>query len=139
MMSEGLGRHILIDYFDCNFDAINDKDLVRRALLDAARESNATLVADVFHSFNPQGISGVVVIAESHIAIHTWPEYLCASVDIFSCGNKMTPEVIEGFLKEVFKAQTSHCCEIERGATRPKVHRELGSMTVGIDQHGDSW
>ena len=115
MNIKSLGTHILIDYFDCDSNVINSKELVSAALLDAARLSNATIVTDVFHTFNPHGISGVVVIAESHIAIHTWPEYACAAVDIFSCGDKMKPEVIEGFLKDVFQAKTSESRLIERG------------------------
>lgn len=110
-----LGRHILLEYFNCDKDVIGDKTLVRNALLEAARRSHAKIVADVFHNYNPQGISGVVVIAESHIAIHTWPEYQCASVDVFVCSAKMRPEGIEGFLKDVLRAKESFCREIERG------------------------
>jgi S-adenosylmethionine decarboxylase len=84
-------------------------------MVEAARRANATIVTDVFHNFNPHGISGVVVIAESHVAIHSWPEHLCASVDIFSCSDKMTPEVIEDFLKDAFKAEHVVRMEIERG------------------------
>jgi S-adenosylmethionine decarboxylase proenzyme len=115
MNIKSLGTHILIDYFECNSELINNKAFVSAALLDAARLSNATIVTDVFHTFNPHGISGVVVIAESHVAIHTWPEYACAAVDVFSCGDKMNPEVIEGFLKDVFQARSCESRVIERG------------------------
>ncbi len=122
MNTISLGRHLLIEFFECDDLIINNRDLIREALLEAARRANATIVTDVFHTFNPHGLSGVVVIAESHIAIHTWPEYRCASVDVFSCSKKMTPEVVEGFLKDVFRAKTSVCRELERGTvpqTRP--------------------
>ena len=115
MKPVSLGRHLLIEYYGCDLDVINSKDKIREALLEAARRANATIITDVFHTFNPHGISGVVVIAESHVAIHTWPEHRCASVDIFSCSNKMNPEVIEGFLKDVFRARKSACRELERG------------------------
>lgn len=114
-MMVSLGRHILIEYYGCDAAIINDVEKIRFALLDAARRANATIVTDLFHAFNPQGISGVVVIAESHIAIHTWPEHRCASVDIFSCGSKMQPEVIEDFLKDAFIAQRTTRLELKRG------------------------
>jgi len=115
MMSRSLGRHLLIEYYECSTEAINNKDLIREAMIEAAKRANATIVTDVFHRFNPHGVSGVVVIAESHIAIHSWPEHRCASVDIFSCSDKMTPEVVEGFLKDVFKAKHMVKMEVERG------------------------
>lgn len=115
MKFESLGRHFLIEYYGCDLEAINDQDTVREAMLEAARRGNATIVADVFHLFNPHGISGVVVIAESHVAIHTWPEHRCVAIDIFSCSDKMIPELIEKYLKEAFKAQDVVIQEIERG------------------------
>ena len=118
----------MIEYSGCDLNVINNRELIREGLLEAARRANATIVTDVFHTFNPHGISGVVVIAESHIAIHTWPEYACASVDIFSCSDKMKPELIEGFLKDVFKAKTSACREFERGIVSV---RECSQTTSG--------
>src|SRR6266704_2514591 len=73
--------------FDCDPDAINNLEAVKGDLVEAAKRAQATIVDVVFHEFNPFGISGVVVIAESHLAIHTWPEYRYAAVDIFSCGD----------------------------------------------------
>lgn len=119
MNSKFLGTHILIDYFECNSEILNNKAFINAALLEAARLSNATIVTDVFHTFNPHGISGVVVIAESHIAVHTWPEYACAAVDVFSCGSTMKPEVIEGFLKNAFQARTCESRVVERGRMTP--------------------
>lgn len=115
MKTRSLGRHLLIEYYGCAEAVINDRNMIREAMIEAARRANATIVTDAFHNFNPHGISGVVVIAESHIAIHTWPEYRCASVDIFSCGEKMNPDVIEAFLLDVFRAERSERAEFERG------------------------
>ncbi|MEX2146463.1 MAG: adenosylmethionine decarboxylase, partial [Candidatus Rokuibacteriota bacterium] len=81
-----LGRHLLLELFDCDSDAINNLEFVKAALVEAAKRAQATIVDVVFHEFNPFGVSGVVVIAESHLSIHTWPEYRYAAVDIFSCG-----------------------------------------------------
>lgn len=114
-MTKILGRHLLLEFYECDFSVINDTDQVRSALIEAAKRAHATIVTDIFHTFNPHGISGVVVIAESHLAIHTWPEYRCASVDMFSCSERMQPEVVEGFLKDIFRAQKVVSMEIERG------------------------
>lgn len=114
-MTKTLGRHLLLEFYGCDFSVINDRDQIRSALIEAAKRAQATIVTDIFHRFNPHGISGVVVIAESHLAIHTWPEYRCASVDMFSCSERMQPEVVEGFLKDVFRAQKVVSMEIERG------------------------
>lgn len=110
-----LGRHVLIEYYGCDAAILNDGDRIRELMLEAASRSRATIVTDVFHRFNPHGISGVVVIAESHIAIHTWPEHRCASVDIFSCNKDWELHVIQGFLAEGFGAATTTSNEILRG------------------------
>jgi S-adenosylmethionine decarboxylase proenzyme len=112
-----LGRHLLLEFSECDPTLINDREYLRDSMLEAARISNATIVTDVFHHFNPHGLSGVIVIAESHIAVHTWPEHGCASVDIFSCGDRMKPELIESYLREKFKAKESSSRELERGIT----------------------
>ena len=71
-----LGRHLLAEFYDCGTGALDDP----------ARLSGATVVKSVFHAFSPHGVSGVVVVEESHLAVHTWPEYGYAAVDYFSCG-----------------------------------------------------
>ena len=81
---QALGRHLLLELFDCDAEAINSLDTVKASMVEAAKRAQATIVDVVFHEFNPFGISGVVVIAESHLAIHTWPEYRYAAVDVFS-------------------------------------------------------
>ena len=120
-MDATLGKHLLIEYYGCDRDRINDVAFLRTTLLEAARRANATIVEDVFHTFNPQGVSGVVVIAESHIAVHTWPERDCAAVDIFSCSDKMQPEVVVQFLKEALRARTTDTTEVIRGKNLPMI------------------
>jgi S-adenosylmethionine decarboxylase len=110
-----LGRQLLLELYGCPYEILNDLEHARRSLLEAARRGNATIVADVFHRFNPHGISGVVVIAESHIAIHSWPEHRCASVDIFSCSDKMNMETIEQVLRDAFQAERCSRTEVLRG------------------------
>ena len=110
-----LGRHLLIELFDCDSDAINNLEAVKGALVEAAKRAHATIVDVVFHEFNPFGISGVVVIAESHLSIHTWPEYRYAAVDIFSCGDVLQPEVAACYLVEQFGAERTSVVEMQRG------------------------
>jgi S-adenosylmethionine decarboxylase proenzyme len=81
----------------------------------AAIECGATIVSSTFHTFNPHGVSGVVVIAESHLAIHTWPEYGYAAVDVFTCGETVDPHVANDTLKESLKAKTVKIMELKRG------------------------
>ena len=81
-----LGRHLLAEFHDCESPALNDPARIEALMNEAARLSGATVVQSVFHAFSPHGVSGVVVVEESHLAVHTWPEYRYAAVDYFSCG-----------------------------------------------------
>jgi len=112
---QALGRHLLLELFDCDADAINSLEAVKTAMVEAAKAAQATIVDVVFHEFNPFGISGVVVIAESHVAIHTWPEHGYAAVDIFTCGETLTPEVAAQYLVEKFQARQPSLIELKRG------------------------
>ena len=128
-----LGRHLLLELFDCDLEAINNLEAVKQTLVEAARRAQATIVDVVFHEFNPFGISGVVVIAESHLSIHTWPEYRYAAVDIFSCGDTLQPDVAASYLVEQFGAERTSMVEMQRGlfmnASVPVVNK--GPVAVG--------
>lgn len=82
-----LGRQLTIDYYECRREALSDCDALEKGFVRAAKESGATVITSSFHAFEPQGISGVVIIAESHFTVHAWPEHDYAAVDIFSCGD----------------------------------------------------
>jgi S-adenosylmethionine decarboxylase len=110
-----LGRHILAELFNCDAKIINDTDKVEMYMKRAAIECGATIVKSVFHTFNPHGVSGVVVIAESHLAIHTWPEYGFASIDVFTCGDTVNPWIAINFLKVYFGACSIKTVELKRG------------------------
>jgi S-adenosylmethionine decarboxylase len=127
-----LGRHLLLELFDCDLDAINNVETVKGALIEAAKRAQATIVDVVFHEFNPFGVSGVVVIAESHLSIHTWPEYRYAAVDIFSCGDTLQPEVAASYLVEQFGAGRPTMVEMPRGlflgSARPGVNKSAVAL-----------
>ncbi len=110
-----LGRHLLIELQDCNKEVLDDLGFLRNAMLVAAEECGATVLGDYFHHFSPQGVSGVVVIAESHLSIHTWPEYGYAAVDIFTCGTSVEPEKAAEVLIEKLGATNHSLMEIQRG------------------------
>lgn len=117
---EALGRQILVEFYDCDSDKINNVRFVESALLEATRKSKATIISHNFHKFSPHGISGVVVIAESHVTIHSWPEYNYAAVDIFTCGDTIDPWVIQEYLKDAFESKNISSMEMKRGLF--KVH-----------------
>jgi len=118
-----LGRHILAEIYGCDFAILNDIKKVEEIMVNAALEAGAEVREFVFHKFSPQGVSGVVVISESHLAIHTWPELGYAAVDVFTCGEKVNPWDACKFLTEQFKAQHVDAKEVERGVMVPP-HRK---------------
>ena len=81
----------------------------------AATEAGATVVEKAFHQFNPHGVSGVVIVAESHLFIHTWPEYGYAAVDIFTCGDSFVPQEAADYLIERLRSQNPSVTELQRG------------------------
>ncbi len=110
-----LGRHLLVELHDCDREALNDLDLIRDVMLKAAIDCGAVVLGDSFHRFSPQGVSGVVVIAESHLSIHTWPEFGYAAVDVFTCGTSVNPEKAAEVLIDKFRSQNHSQVEIPRG------------------------
>src|SRR5210317_2043195 len=110
-----LGRHLIVEYSGCDNDILNDLDLLEKYLNESVRKSGATIVKSNFHRYNPQGVSGVVVIAESHISIHTWPEYGYAAVDFFTCGETVDPYKAYEYLKEKLESGHSNFSELNRG------------------------
>lgn len=110
-----LGRQLLIELYDCDPKAISEVQRVQETMIAAARSTRARIVDVVFHTFNPQGVSGVVVIAESHLAVHTWPEHGFASVDIFTCGTGVDPWRAYAVLKRGFRSRKVTAMELKRG------------------------
>jgi S-adenosylmethionine decarboxylase len=110
-----MGRHVLAEFFECNANVLNNPALVEQLMKEAANACGATIVQSCFHRFSPYGVSGVVVIQESHLAIHTWPENGYASVDLYTCGETCDPHVAFEFLRETL--HSAHTCytELHRG------------------------
>lgn len=110
-----LGRHLLVELYDCDKEALNDLGLLRDVMVKAAIDCGAVVLGESFHRFSPQGVSGVVIIAESHLSIHTWPEYGYAAVDIFTCGTFVNPEKAAEVLIEKLGSKNHSVMEIPRG------------------------
>lgn len=124
-----LGRHVLAEVHGCNPETLNDLQKVEHIMVSAALAAGAEVREVAFHKFSPQGVSGVVVISESHLAIHTWPELGYAAVDVFTCGDHVDPWDACRHICEGFGAQSVEAIEQKRGvmessvleAYRPKV------------------
>ncbi len=106
--------HLLLDLYKCNFEKLNDESFLRCTLYRAAKLANATVLNLISNKFEPQGVTAIALLAESHISIHTWPESNYSAVDIFTCGQKMLPKVASQYLIEVLKAQEHSLRVIER-------------------------
>ena len=132
-----LGRHDLAEFFECNPNILNNKDKIENLMVDAAIECGATIVQKCFHMFSPYGVSGVVIISESHLAIHTWPELGYAAVDLFTCGDKCDPKVSYEFLKRKFNSKKATFTELKRGiideATMKVMEKPFEIMQESID------
>lgn len=111
-----LGRHILVEFNGCSPEILNDVDVIEAAMVEAAAKAGATVIQSTFHHFSPFGVSGVVVIQESHLAIHTWPEYQYAAVDLFTCGETVDPWISFDHLKQAFHARNHSSLEMYRGS-----------------------
>jgi S-adenosylmethionine decarboxylase proenzyme len=114
-MESPFGKHILAEYSQCECTFLDSEPDIRSLMLEAATRSGATVVGDIFHHFSPQGVTGVVVVAESHLAIHTWPEFGYASVDIFTCGTRVDPWIGFEYIKEKLQSKRWVSKEIARG------------------------
>ncbi len=113
-LSQQFGKHYLIEMMECDSEKIKFVENVRQTMLRAAKKSNATILKHFFHQFKPTGVSGIVVIAESHLSIHTWPEKNYAAIDIFTCGEMDIKTAIDEF-KKGFNAKKATYNIIPRG------------------------
>jgi len=122
---DALAKHVLLELNDCNRERLSDIDFLRDALLSAAREAGATIISDSFHTFPPYGgVSGVVIVLESHLSVHTWPEHGYAAVDIFTCGSRVRPEMAVDLLVRELQAKDSSIVELKRGIVKSPVSHE---------------
>jgi S-adenosylmethionine decarboxylase len=115
-----LGRQLVIDAWGCR--ELNDERSVRSFLEESVKACKARLLSIDTHRFSPQGISGVAVIAESHISIHTWPEYGYAAIDVFTCGKDVEPYNAIEVIKKFFSPERMTVNEIKRGVSIETIY-----------------
>ena len=111
---ETMGRHVIAELWQCDFDKLNDMDYIEQTFVDAALKSGAEVREVAFHKFAPQGVSGVVIISESHLTIHSFPEHGYASVDVFTCGD-LDPTIAADYIAKALGSKASEVTEILRG------------------------
>ncbi|MFT6321624.1 MAG: S-adenosylmethionine decarboxylase proenzyme [Granulosicoccus sp.] len=104
-MKQILGRQTMLELYGCKKEFLNDVSFIEKVMVEAANRANATMVQQYFHQFSPHGVSGTIVIEESHINIHTWPEYDFAAIDIFTCNLEMEVDKACAYLKEILEAK----------------------------------
>jgi S-adenosylmethionine decarboxylase len=112
---KALGTHIVCELSGCDPAMLTDVDAVAEIMVQAARAANATVITKAFHRFQPQGVSGVVVIQESHLSIHTWPETRYAAMDFYTCGDHTDPWAACEYAAKMLDAQVMLTTEVKRG------------------------
>lgn len=110
-----LGNHYILDFYNCDVAFLNQLTEVEAVMTTAVKEANLTIVHSHFHQFAPQGVSGTIIIAESHFSVHTWPEYGFASLDLFSCQEIERIDELIDYLVLQFGAQSQQTKVILRG------------------------
>ncbi|WP_416666138.1 adenosylmethionine decarboxylase [Egbenema bharatensis] len=109
-----VGIHCILELYGCPSSLLDDPFFVRKSLQEAAKQAKSTLLNEVLHEFEPQGVTALVLLAESHISIHTWPEQGYAAVDVFTCGQHTEPEKACTYLADTFQAREQSLCKLPR-------------------------
>lgn len=138
------GRHLLVEYTGCDPSALDDVAAIEALMRDAAIAAHTKIVASVFRPFEPMGVTGVVVVEESHLSIHTWPEHGYAAVDFFTCGDA-NPELAHEVIAVGLRARSAEILHVERGtgvageSLRLRDHRtEVSAVSAAVGQWGGS-
>lgn len=116
-----MGRHVIAELWDCNIDILNNMSQIEQVFVDAALKAGAEVREVAFHKFAPHGVSGVVIIAESHLTVHSFPEHGYASIDVYTCSNTIDPNVAVDYIIQALEAKTFEHVEIKRGKGPVKV------------------
>lgn len=129
-----LGRHLILEMWDCSSDTVNNIEGIKEILMETAKVIKATVIDIVCHHFSPYGVTGVAILAESHISIHTWPEYKYVAADIFLCGSAISPQIAASYLTQAFHAKEVSLAEFKRGDVLSRQIQDCStSAPVGKD------
>jgi len=122
---KSLGQQLIVELYGCDRTLLDDPSRLERILTEAIRRSGGTIIRPCFHQFSPHGVTGVVVIAESHVAVHTWPEFGYCALDVFTCGTQVKTDQIFEHVRSALKAQETSVMEVKRGTLVLPPHEEL--------------
>ena len=120
-------KHLLLELYGCDYEKLNDESFLRCTLNRAAKLAKATVLNLISNKFEPQGVTAIALLAESHISIHTWPESNYSAVDIFTCGQNMMPEQASQYLIKSLMAEEHTLRVIERNPPA-SVRKEIRSI-----------
>ena len=129
-----IGHHYIVEASGCDPEILGNVGKVQQILVKAAEAAGAKVWAVSFHRFQPSGVSGVVVISESHLSVHTWPEFRYAAMDIYTCGDNVDPEKGIEYAVEAFGASSSHITEMTRGL-HDEDHMYYHSIVTWEEEH----
>ncbi len=113
-----------MEFHDCDGAVLDDVEVIEALLRRAAEAARTTIVASMMRPFDPHGVTGVLVLSESHLSIHTWPESGYASVDLYSCGES-TPEAAYRILSQGLRSRRSEVLMVTRGLTPPGASMKI--------------
>lgn len=120
-------RHCILELWECNRKLLNDIKFVEKMMTEAALQAGAEVREVTFHQFAPQGVSGVVIVSESHLAIHTFPEHGYASIDVFTCGKRIDPKKAASLIAQKLEANKIYEMNVERGLGEMHIVKDFSS------------
>ncbi len=110
-----LGNHYIIEFYDCKSQLLDNIEQIETCFLLAQKESKANVITNNFHKFEPYGVSGMVIISESHFSIHTWYEHNYQQIDVFVCSEDVKVDIQLEIFKEFFLPSKVNVTKIDRG------------------------
>jgi S-adenosylmethionine decarboxylase len=118
MEAKYLGRHLIVEFYGCSRELVDDVEFLKKALEESVVKAGGNIVGRLFHRFKPQGVTGIIAISESHVSIHTWPENGYVALDAFTCGNEMDPWIVYRELLARIRPKKVKVIELKRGELR---------------------
>lgn len=110
-----LGKHLILEFYKCDPNVLNNEEKLSSEMKKITKDAGGHVLKVSFHKFKPHGVSGVIIISESHLSIHTWPEYKFAAIDVFTCSGDMKTDLIVKKLKNLLKTDEVIAVQLDRG------------------------
>lgn len=117
MFAKVKGSHFLVEFYNCAYEVLDNKDLIVNTLIDSAVKGKAGVLGHVSHKFTPFGVTALVLLSESHLSLHSWPEDGYAMLDVATCGQTVNPDLI---FEEIHKVLGGNCVQIKTNRGIPR-------------------